>query len=353
MAKLTLTTITGGFASVSALNTNNTAIVAALENTLSRDGTTPNAMAADFDLNSYDLLNGAVGYFTAVQINGVSVVPGSTLTVPTAASVPNVPAGDIVATDVQSALNELDTEKLAIANNLSDVADAATARTNLDVYSTTESDAISDFIRRTYSGGSGSWTKPAGLKAIVVTVVGGGGGGGNVAASNRGAASGGGAGGFNQRYLDASSVSSSVSYSVGSGGAGGSAGTQTYFGSYAVGNGGNAGIAPSGASNTHGVTPGGSGGSATGAGGIPMTGEYGSHGIWSTDATYYCWAGGNGATSPFGGGGRGGYSTSASPTVNGTAAVAYGAGGGGAASLSVGGTGGSGGSGLIIVDEYY
>lgn len=39
------------------INENNTLIEAALENTLSRDGATPNQMAADIDMNHNDLLN--------------------------------------------------------------------------------------------------------------------------------------------------------------------------------------------------------------------------------------------------------------------------------------------------------
>ena len=57
MAKLTLTDIQSAYASKNALNANFTRIETALENTLSRDGTTPNDMQADLDMNSHSLLN--------------------------------------------------------------------------------------------------------------------------------------------------------------------------------------------------------------------------------------------------------------------------------------------------------
>jgi hypothetical protein len=61
MAKLSLTDLTnisGAEASaIAILNANWDAIIAALENTLSRDGTTPNTMEADLDMNNNDLIN--------------------------------------------------------------------------------------------------------------------------------------------------------------------------------------------------------------------------------------------------------------------------------------------------------
>lgn len=65
MAKLTLTDINSGFQSTTAANANNALIEAALENTISRDGTAPNYMQADLDMNGYGLLN-------AVSINGIN-----------------------------------------------------------------------------------------------------------------------------------------------------------------------------------------------------------------------------------------------------------------------------------------
>lgn len=59
MAKLTLTDLSTTLSNTAAsvINNNNTALEAALENTLSRDGSTPNTMEADFDMNSHRILN--------------------------------------------------------------------------------------------------------------------------------------------------------------------------------------------------------------------------------------------------------------------------------------------------------
>lgn len=59
MAKLTLSDLTSTQASsiVSTTNANNAAIEAALEKTLSRDGTSPNSMSASLDMNSNRIIN--------------------------------------------------------------------------------------------------------------------------------------------------------------------------------------------------------------------------------------------------------------------------------------------------------
>jgi hypothetical protein len=57
MAKLTLTDESSGFQTTTQRNANYTAIETALENTLSRDGTSPNAMGANLDMNSYRIIN--------------------------------------------------------------------------------------------------------------------------------------------------------------------------------------------------------------------------------------------------------------------------------------------------------
>jgi hypothetical protein len=57
MAKITLTDIAAGYLSIATYNANNTLIETALENTLSRDGTSPNTMSANLDMNSNKVTN--------------------------------------------------------------------------------------------------------------------------------------------------------------------------------------------------------------------------------------------------------------------------------------------------------
>lgn len=74
----TLNTITTGYFSTPALNDNFTNIYDAFTNTLSLDGSTPNAMGADLDMNGNDILNaggltiGGVDVFTLVNSLTVS-----------------------------------------------------------------------------------------------------------------------------------------------------------------------------------------------------------------------------------------------------------------------------------------
>ena len=78
MAKLTTVDVTSGYASTTALNENFALIEAALENTLSRDGTLPNNMSADLDMNGKNILNvgdmlvGGVGLVSSVNAAAAS-----------------------------------------------------------------------------------------------------------------------------------------------------------------------------------------------------------------------------------------------------------------------------------------
>lgn len=79
-------TLTSGFYSTSQLDTNFSNIQSSFDNTLSRDGSTPNSMSADIDLNSNDLLNVQTANVTTLKIGGVTVIPGDTVSAQTAAS---------------------------------------------------------------------------------------------------------------------------------------------------------------------------------------------------------------------------------------------------------------------------
>lgn len=73
MAKLTLTPLVSAYQAVPALNANNDLIEAAIENTISRDGTSPNQMNAVFDMNSNRIINlgDAIGGTDAVTLQQV------------------------------------------------------------------------------------------------------------------------------------------------------------------------------------------------------------------------------------------------------------------------------------------
>lgn len=78
MAKLSLTDIASGHQSITVYNNNNNLIETAIENTLSLDGTTPNAMGADLDMNSNRVTNLADGVnnqdaVTVAQLNGAAL----------------------------------------------------------------------------------------------------------------------------------------------------------------------------------------------------------------------------------------------------------------------------------------
>lgn len=57
MSKVTVATITTGYEAVAAINSNFAALQAAIETLLSRDGTSPNAMTADLDMNGKNIIN--------------------------------------------------------------------------------------------------------------------------------------------------------------------------------------------------------------------------------------------------------------------------------------------------------
>lgn len=98
MSKLpTIKTILSGFFSTAALNANFVALRDAFNNTLSRDGSTPNTMNADIDLNGNDLLN--VGTLTAQDLT----VAGVDLTLQESIAEVNLKADEAAASALSAA----------------------------------------------------------------------------------------------------------------------------------------------------------------------------------------------------------------------------------------------------------
>lgn len=194
---------------------------------------------------------------------------------------------------------------------------------------------------------STTWNKPTGLEddqIILVEVWGGGAGGGNAS----GGAGGGGAG-YNVRRIRAADMPSSVSITIGAGGAAGANGGNTQFGAlltaYGGGPGSGGGGGGGGGGETGAGSAGGSGSANPGSGsgaGASIGGGDGGNGITNVGSTGQ--AGGH-AKSVYGGGGGGG--SGGSSGGRGGDAVHGGAGGGAqsaAGGVSVhGGAGGAGG----------
>jgi hypothetical protein len=253
--------------------------------------------------------------------------------------------------------------------NLSDVADAPTVRSNLGIVTATEtaeglvelatqaeaetgeSDAVVMTALKTAQAiavlsdgtfrsaqvytSSDTWTKPPGLKRIVVSMVGGGGaGGGASSAVSANAACGAGAG-YCLKYIEASSLGSTETVTVGAGGAGvaganGNAGGSSSFGSHCTATGGGGGEADTG-----------------GAAGVGGTATGGDINIPGTDGDQ---ANGNGGNSFLGFGAKDGSVAGA----DGIDAGLYGAGGTGAdGGSSINWRGGNGSAGIVIVEEFF
>jgi len=88
------------------INTNSDRIEAAFDNTLSLDGSTPNSMGSDIDLNSNDLLNGGIVNATTLKIGG-TIVTTTALTASDASEIDYDQGGTgSVATTVEAKLQE-------------------------------------------------------------------------------------------------------------------------------------------------------------------------------------------------------------------------------------------------------
>ena len=75
--KPSITTVSSGYQATTTINNNTQNLRDAFDNTLSLDGSTPNAMQADLDMDSNDILNVNTLRVGGLYINGQPVSPGS------------------------------------------------------------------------------------------------------------------------------------------------------------------------------------------------------------------------------------------------------------------------------------
>jgi hypothetical protein len=138
MAKLVLTDIASLQAESSAIqsmNANSAAIATALENTLSRDGTTPNTMSAPLDMNSNRITNLAapVSGSDAARLTDVAdaMSVDATLVPSMTGNSGKIMSNDGAILNWKTPAQISGLGDLLSTNNLSELASAATARTNL------------------------------------------------------------------------------------------------------------------------------------------------------------------------------------------------------------------------------
>jgi len=189
----------------------------------------------------------------------------------------------------------------------------------------------------------GTWTKPSGITKIVVEVIGGG-AGGRSGTYETTVGGGGGAGGYSLKVIDVSAIASE-SVTIGAGGAANNAGGTSSFGSHCSATGG---LQPSAA----GTISQRNGGGAGSGGDINLPGEWGGNGFVfdMSMGTASGGIGGNGGSTKYGAGGRGGCSDMTSSDY-GCDGDGYGPGGGGGVGDTYG-WGGAGKGGIVIVWEY-
>lgn len=264
--------------------------------------------------------------------------------------IPSAPYTEGTAIDIVSNVVSVDVS--------SDVNNALVLGGDGGLYVPEPSASTSAFIGMVVANAAGvtSWDKATYPEAnwLRVRVIGAGGGGAGAtsAASQIIARGGGGGGSYSESWLEVSTLTASVTVTVGTGGTGGvaangagGAGGSSSFGAYVVATGG------TGAPNT--ATSATSGFSESGASGGLGTAQFfslstrGERGIWWSGTVG---VGGNGAPAGagYGTGGRGGV-----PGTGAQSASGPGGGGGGAISVSAAAAaGGSGGPGAVVIEMF-
>lgn len=114
-----ITTLSNQPSAIATMNTNNDRIEAAFQNTLSRDGSSPNTMAADIDMDGNDLLNVNSLQAEVVTIDGVNVgdavadAVASAAAAASSASAASTSASNAASSAASAAASEIDAEEAA------------------------------------------------------------------------------------------------------------------------------------------------------------------------------------------------------------------------------------------------
>ena len=135
-------TIVAGYKATTALNANSAATEAAMEKTLSRDGTSPNTMTADLDMNGNSILNSAnaLGAVTSVSVTAPISISGTvTPTVSITASTTSV-AGSMSASD-KTKLDAISGTNTGDQTNITGNAGTVTTNANLTGHVTSSGNA--------------------------------------------------------------------------------------------------------------------------------------------------------------------------------------------------------------------
>lgn len=113
MSKVILNDIATLSSAITNINANSAAIETAIENTLSRDGTSPNQMGADLDMNSNRIVNllAPASATEPLRLQDLTSFIGGSLSFPSDANnVTFAPTGTISSTNVQTAVAEVASE---------------------------------------------------------------------------------------------------------------------------------------------------------------------------------------------------------------------------------------------------
>lgn len=139
MAKLTLTDISSGYLSTSTFNANNTLIETALENTLSRDGTSPNTMGANLDMNSNRVVNltdgvGNQDAVTVAQLNSAVLGGATSISAIDDVTITSIASGELLKWDgagwINNTLAEAGISAVGHTHVIADITDFTDNSTN-------------------------------------------------------------------------------------------------------------------------------------------------------------------------------------------------------------------------------